>query len=278
MQNSIRPLIHEFRSTLRDILQENLVGIYLFGSAAFAGFSPHLADIDFHVVVRKSLRAQERSALDGLHRRFVWKFRYGDRLDGLYIPINKARSSRRPTRLVYAAWGRLHKGGQDTAWALHREHLRRRGRVVLFGPDPKKIYRPTSGSEIAKDLEYELRSLKHHRRRHAPYAILNLCRLIYTWRTGQVVISKRAAGRWAAQRLPDKWSECINAAQRYYDGVLRPNDRTLLAKHVDGFLHFALDEIDRAKRKRLKTRQAFALGAANFTSFPTQHQYGGSSC
>ena len=48
-----REVLDAFTKRSVDILQENLVGIYLHGSAAMGCFNPRSSDIDLIIVVRK---------------------------------------------------------------------------------------------------------------------------------------------------------------------------------------------------------------------------------
>ena len=51
------------------------------------------------------------------------------------------------------------------------------------------------------------------------YAILTMCRMLYTGQTGQVV-SKPAAARWALQTQATRWHALIKAAQQWQGNAL----------------------------------------------------------
>jgi hypothetical protein len=151
----IRQLIGSFRLELVRTLERNLVGIYLFGSIAFLGFEPRSGDIDFYVLISRPLTQIQMKALDTMHRILGRSFRFGKALDGCYITLSKASKRRIPTRLVFAAGGRVHKNGRDDAWALHRQHLRQGACIVLYGPKPKTIVPSPSWDEIERALKFE---------------------------------------------------------------------------------------------------------------------------
>src|SRR2546428_12285956 len=101
-------------------LGSNLAGAYLHGSVAFPEFEPRAGDIDFYVVVRRSLNAREIKGLDHLHRVLAARFEFGSKLDGLYIPTVLAGMRERPKNLVLGAHGILHCGGSYGAWRSQR--------------------------------------------------------------------------------------------------------------------------------------------------------------
>jgi hypothetical protein len=81
--------------------------------------------------------------------------------------------------------------------------------------------------------------------RPTAYCILNLCRLIYSYETGDVVISKAAAAEWA-RTAPPQWARHIELALRSYAGQASPEDRAFMVSEVGGLYRFACRRIERA--------------------------------
>ena len=119
-----RPLLHAFSEALRETLGRELIGLYVFGSAAFPGFVPESGDIDFITVTGRSPSRKQQEQLDRMHRKLASSFRHGALLDGFYLPLHKARRHRIPDRLAFGAQGRLGMGGRTPN--LSRETRRRR--------------------------------------------------------------------------------------------------------------------------------------------------------
>jgi len=235
----VRELVEEFRDELFTVLAKNLVGAYLHGSIAFPGYEPHHGDIDFHVVIRRPLTGEEIRRLDHLHRTLAARFEFGKRLDGFYIPLAKARKSEIPRGLVYGAHGRIHHGGSDDAWPLHREHLHASAYIRLRGPSPNRIFptadRKSIRSALYRHLVYARKIIKSD----AWWAVLNLCRLVYSFENGRVVVSKLGAARWALKRLPSKWRPVIRSAIKAYRGIETGADCAVLRGDSRKFLGFA---------------------------------------
>jgi streptomycin 3"-adenylyltransferase len=223
----------------------------LLGSIAFPGFEPRSGDIDFYIILRRQLTPTEKKALDTIHRKLSHRFRHGKALDGFYLPLTKARRKTTPTRLVFAANGRLHSKGTDDAWTLHRQHLRRGACLVLYGPEPKAIVPSASWHETEAALNMEVSFAKKIMHKYPFWTVLNLCRLIYSYENRQVVISKIQAAEWALRELPTQWRILIRSALRVYSR--KHEDQRMLKKNTSAFFKFALDRIAEAKatvRKR----------------------------
>jgi predicted nucleotidyltransferase len=230
----IRSLLDAFTEALTEAFRRELVGLYVFGSAAFPGFVPGSGDIDFIAVTRRFPSKAEREWLARIHRELAGSFRYGALLDGFYVPRHKARRRRIPDRLAFAAHGRLGTGGRDTAWALHREHLRAGACLVLHGAAPDRLFPPATRREITIALRRERRHAREFLHQYPAYGVLNLCRLEYSQRRGDVVLSKLQAGRWALTHLKT-WRPLVEAALRTYCGRASEGDARELARRTPDF-------------------------------------------
>lgn len=244
----VRKLLIEFRNELPNILEHNLVGIYLFGSIAFPGYEPQSGDIDFYVVVKQALKEREKNELDDLHRGLARKFRFGNLLDGFYISLAKARRRTSPTGLLYAANGRLHVGGSDTDWSLHREHFHRGASIVLHGKEPRRVFPRASWRQIERALDGNLAYAKRLLPRYPFWAVMQLCRLICSFETGVVDISKVEAAGWGLEELPSVWRPLIRSAVRVYLGEKKERDRKMLKEKAPAFFTFASQRIAKTKR------------------------------
>jgi aminoglycoside adenylyltransferase-like protein len=220
-------------------LRSNLVGAYLHGSIAFPEYNPRAGDIDFYVVVLRSVNRSEIGNLDRLHRSLAAKFEFGKKLDGFYIPYAAAQRRENPRNLVYGANGRIHYGGSDDAWALHREHFRRAAYIRLHGPRASRIFSRAYWPEIRSALYRQLVGARKIIDSDPWWSVLNLCRLIYNFEIGGVAVSKLGAARWALKRLPSRWKPVITSAVKTYKGIADGKDRIILVRDARKFLGFA---------------------------------------
>lgn len=229
----------DYREELLTSLGSNLAGAYLHGSIAFPEFEPKAGDIDLYVVTRRSLNKREIKSLDRLHRALAKRFEFGSKLDGFYIPSASARRRESPKGLVYGAHGKIHRGGSDDAWAIYREHFARSAYVRLYGPSASSIFSRPRWGEVRSALYRQLVYARSIIDSDPWWSVLNLCRLIYDFKTGSIVASKLGAARWGLKRLPSRWNPVIKSAIRTYKGIADRNDRAILKRDAMSFLGFA---------------------------------------
>jgi hypothetical protein len=236
LRDEVRDLCTAFRDGLQSRLGGKLHAVYVYGAMTFPE-TMHTGDVDFHVIVMVPPTEAERTALLGLHDRLAREFPpLGAELDGYYILIDDARGSTRPRHLLFADL-------VDDSWALHRAHILAGRCIILHGPDPRTIYVPPSWRELEEALDGELDYVAKHLTQYPAYCVLNLCRLMYSHETGDVVTSKVAAAAWAFDRLP-AWRSLVEAARRSYAHEDTAEDRAALSRDVRSFYDFGCARIE----------------------------------
>lgn len=235
-----RPLIDDFTEGLVSALATDLIGIYLYGALTFADSASTAADVDYHVLLRRPLGNAQRQKINQLQQRLAQEYPLGRELDGYYLLVDDTRSTAPPT-------DQLDPRQRDNSWALHRAHILAGHVITLAGPDPSTMYQPPTWAELDAALQGELSYVRDHLEQHPAYGALNLCRLIYSYRHREVVVSKRGTGGWALQELPQGWHRLIDAALRVYALEATPADRRILQSQLDAFLGFAETEIAAAR-------------------------------
>jgi hypothetical protein len=166
------------------------------------------------------------------------RFEFGSKLDGFYIPSESARKRENPKNLVYGAHGRIHRGGSDDAWAIHREHFAGSAYIRLYGPMASRIFSRANWPEIRGALYRQLVYARKIIDSDPWWSVLNLCRLVYDFKRGGIVVSKLGAARWALKSLPSRWKPVIKSAIKTYTGIADRKDRTILRRDARRFLGF----------------------------------------
>jgi len=237
----IEAINQAFLDGLKEILGEKLYGVYIYGAAAFPGTFP-LGDIDFHVILKSDLTEDERSRLEKFHKDLDEKYPPpGEIFDGYYILLEDARKKSYPRSQM---WERA----VDDTWALHRAHILAGRHIRLYGPDPQEIYPPPTWPEIETALYGELDYVEKHLEDYPAYCVLNLCRLIYTFETGDVVISKEQASDWALKNLQG-WEKYIEIAVKLYCHRATSEDEQFIRAEIGKFLEYAKGRIKQASGK-----------------------------
>ena len=227
-------------------LGHKLYGVYVYGAVAFFEGGA-TGDVDFHVILKEPLTEGEKAALRALHDELARDYPpLGVDMDGYYILLADARRTSPPEHQFLP-------GVLDNSWALHRAHIRAGRRIVFCGPDPNEIYPPASWPELEQALQGELDYVEQHLTEYPAYCVLNLCRLIYSYRTRDVVISKRASAAWANETIPE-WRALIEVALKSYDGQATAEERALLESQTRPFFEFALGRIRENRYRRDQAR------------------------
>lgn len=237
MNAEIQDLAAALLAGLKTVLDAKLYGVYLFGALTFPDGGA-VTDIDFHVILNDGLTEDEKAGLDRLDAALARDYPpLGADLDGYYILLAETHAMT-PPRHQRAA------GIVDGSWALHCAHIRAGRCIVLHGPDPKTIYPEPAWPDLADALAGELAWLEAHLVDAPAYCALNLCRLLYSCATRDVVISKYAAAGWAQAAFPG-WRHLIAAALSWYAGTATEAECAAVQAGVCAFHAYARPQIAR---------------------------------
>ncbi len=147
----VNEILNLLLASVKDVLREQFVGMYLFGSLANGGFDKD-SDIDVLVVTRNEISGDTFSALGEMHKRMAeidspWAIQ----LEVSYIPQKALRrfdpADMRHPHLDRGYGEELHMMDHASDWIIQRHILRERG-VILSGPDPKMLIEPVSQDDL----------------------------------------------------------------------------------------------------------------------------------
>jgi hypothetical protein len=181
----------------------------------------------------------ETDGVKQLHAKLRATVPLAEEIDGFYILLDDARSRECPHGHVFV-------GDVDLAWALHRAHIHGGRFQLLHGEDPRNFVARPVWAELEAALNLQLQDIAAHPQ-HPHFGMLNLARVLWSWRYRDVVTSKYAAGLWAMQELDPRWTPGIEAAIRDYEGETRPDDAGVLNAIFPNFLAFGTREIERLR-------------------------------
>ena len=218
---------------LEAILGDDLVAIWAYGSTTAVEGPPRSADLDTYVIVRRPPDEPTARRIEEAHAAIAEET--GAAWDIWYV-LEEAARQREAPRHAYREERR------DTAWAINRAHWLAGRYAHVYGADPAEVVAPPTWSELQVDLDRELEHVERHVLEgdtdpyEATYAILNGSRILRAVETGDVAISKRAAGHWALEHLPVRWHPALDAAGRAYDGMATSEDEERLASEMAPFV------------------------------------------
>lgn len=219
----VNKILNMLLANVTRILANELVGMYLYGSLSSGDFDPETSDIDFLVVTTSTLSNKTIGELEAMHHR-MWESgeKWASKLEGSYIPRREIRrhdprSSPCPT----VNEGKFYLDTRGSDWIIQRHIIREQG-VILVGPDPKTLIDPVNPGDLRRSVKGILNEwwfpmledptwLKNHGTEYHAFAILTLCRAIYTLENGAIV-SKPVAARWVQSKLNEDWKQVIDQA------------------------------------------------------------------
>lgn len=243
----VNGVLVRLHARVKDILKQHFVGMYLYGSLATGGFEPARSDIDFVVISEYHLPEALIRSLESMHMDLLQeadKNKWLRKLEGAYVPkaiIRRHDPGHPPVPIINE--GKFYRAPLGSDWILQR-HVLRQSRTGLSGPPLDDLIDPVSPDDLKAaildviDVWWQPMLENPDRLRapgYQPFAVLSMCRALYTISKGELVSKERAA-LWALETLPQEWSSLIRRALEWGDGdEIESIDRTTaLMQHVIG--------------------------------------------
>lgn len=235
---------------LNDELSVNLTGIYLHGSLAMGCFNPKSSDIDFIIVVKdkltkKNVKKITQSVLD-LHDEMPYKrgiefsiileahlkpFQYPTPFEYHYSDFHRER---------YRTDENYFCGGfkdEDLASQIMVAYLRGK---CLYGKQLSDICEPIDSKYYIASIYHDIESAEQDVIDNPVYVVLNMCRVLYYLKEGQVS-SKKEGGEWGLKSLPQGYLATVQKCLDKYTGI--EDELELGNKNLSQFVNYMLHEI-----------------------------------
>lgn len=231
-------------SLFHEELEENLLGIYLHGSLAMGCFNPRRSDIDFIVVVKETLTAENKKRIAkkalmlndelpnerGLEfsvilETYLEPFIYPTPCELHYSDFHKERYRSDENYLC--------GGYDDNDLAAQLAVAYYRG-VSLYGRPLNELYKPVERQLYLASILYDIEDASHNIADNTVYVVLNLCRVLFFLREG-TISSKKEGGEWGAASLPNQYQDLVRKCLDEYTGNAGKSefDNQLLSDFAD---------------------------------------------
>lgn len=219
-------LIDDFVRQNQNILGENLVGIYLHGSAVMGCFNSQKSDLDFIIVIRDPVsNAAKRAYMDmviELNRRAPAK--------GIELSIvreNVCSPFVYPTpfelhfSIAHLNWyqtdpddyvEKMH--GTDNDLAAHFTIIFHRGKA-LYGKAIRDVFAQVSREIYFDSIWGDIENAQEEITENSSYIILNLCRVLAYSKENRI-LSKLEGGKWGLENVPEMYAGLIAGALDEY--------------------------------------------------------------
>jgi hypothetical protein len=239
--DALAALLRSIAADFPQLLKDNLVGIYLWGSLTYDAFDPGCSDVDAVVVTRRDPDDAEFAALECWFAEQTKSNSWVGRLDMRFVIDGELLDTRSRCCGFYS--GKLVRHGSD-ANPIIWLNVGQSG-IALWGRDAKLVAPAISNERLSAALLLELQYLKDDLAknagdrsdaafRHNAYAVHTACRILYTAQH-RAIVSKERAYRWAIGVLPPEWRPVIVTAwqnRRQYHGSTTPELETDAARFV----------------------------------------------
>ena len=219
-------VINEFVKKSQEILEDNLTGIYLHGSAVMGCYNPKKSDLDLIVVVNEPMQ-------DDVKRRFmdmVVEVNEAGPAKGIEMSIvtkNVCKPFAYPTpfelhfSVAHTGWYKDNPEdyidkmkGTDKDLAAHFTIISKRGKC-LCGLPIEEVFAPVPKADYMDSIWEDIAEAKEDIVDNTMYITLNLARVL-AYKKEELVLSKKEGGEWALNNIPEEYHDLIKEAMAEY--------------------------------------------------------------
>ena len=219
-------IIDAFIAAAKEIIGEQLTGIYLHGSLAMGCFNPEKSDIDLIIIIEdnisddRKMKFMERivdlngqAPAKGLEmsivlRKYCNPFVYPTPFELHFSPAHLRWFHDAPQNYVQ------NMKGDDKDLAAHFMIIRQYG-ITLYGEQIENVFGEVPRKDYIDSIWEDVREAREEILEQPMYITLNLCRVLAFCREG-LCLSKREGARWAMEHLPAEYTVLISSALACY--------------------------------------------------------------
>lgn len=262
----LKTITENFVKYSRDILGNNLVGVYLHGSAAMGCYNDEKSDIDLLVVIHNDMSDEEkRRYMDMVVELNTYAPTKGIELSIVKKSVCKPFVYPTPFELHFSVahleWYKsnsqdyiLKMNGTDKDLAAHITILYHRG-VCLWGEEIHDVFEAVNEKAYFDSIWYDIECAEEDILENPVYVILNLCRVL-AFKQEKLILSKQEGGNWGLAHIPKKYSSLIQQALDEYAsvGVMDLNETEAIE-----YAKYLIEQINNMKIEKLAVHDLYRL-------------------
>lgn len=222
LTDRLRIITEAFVKQSAEILGDNLVGIYLHGSAAMGCFNDVKSDIDLLVVVKDELSLEDKLCyMDMVVKLNALAPTKGIELSVIRKSVCKPFIYPTPFEIHFSIahieWYQrdphdyvLKMNGNDKDLAAHIKITYHRG-LCLFGSEIQDIFEDVDDKAYLDSILNDIENAAEDILEMPVYTILNLCRVL-AYKKEKLIMSKQEGGKWGLENVPARYTKLIQAA------------------------------------------------------------------
>ena len=219
-------VIDDFVTAAKEIIGEQLTGIYLHGSLAMGCFNPDKSDIDLIIVIEQNISDEQKmkfmeqvvalnqqAPAKGLEmsivlRKYCNPFVYPTPFELHFSSAHLQWFSDAPQNYVQ------NMKGDDKDLAAHFTIIRHYG-VTLYGEKIDNVFAEVPRKDYVDSIWEDVCDAKEEILEEPIYITLNLCRVLAFCRDG-LCLSKQEGAKWAMEHLSAEYTPIISDALTCY--------------------------------------------------------------
>ena len=238
----LEEILTSFVSQSKEILKENLVGIYLHGSAVMGCFNPDKSDIDLIIVVNEPMTdSVKRNYMD-----MVVKLNADGPSKGIEMSVvtkDACNPFVYPTpfdlhfSVAHLDWYKSNPDdyiqkmkGTDKDLAAHFTIIKNRGKCLL-GASIAEVFADVPKADYLDSIYDDIADAVDDIPDNTMYLTLNLARVL-AYKQDSLILSKKEGGEWALKNLPKEYHAIIETALKEYAGKSVSYDMELAKKYA----------------------------------------------
>lgn len=226
MENRVISVLDNIKEEIISLLDSNLCGIYLHGSLAYDCFSWEQSDIDFLVVVKKSLKLAEKARLI----QALMEIEHLGPKKGLEMSVVCEKDLRPPCFPMpyHLHYSKQHQKaakenvslycdnmqGVDLDLTAHIMVVYQRG-IALYGKELTEVFQVPTRKDYLKSVWYDIENSLTMVTKDPVSTILNLCRTLAYVRE-ETFLSKKEGGEWALGHCSQHYTAMLNHILKAY--------------------------------------------------------------
>lgn len=237
---------------LKKLLTQQIIGIYLYGSAVDGGLQID-SDVDVLVVTNQNLSEKIRKALTEQLLSISGEIGNKEGLRYLEVTIvNKDELSpwKFPPKydFMYGEWlreqfenGEVPEPANDPDFVILLAQAREKS-ITLYGKNISDVLDPVSMIDIPKAIKASIPELTLNIKNDERNVILTLARMWVTAATGEIT-SKDQSAKWVIPKLPEEHAVLVELARSAYLGE-RIDDWNSMENEVTSLFNYMKDVIN----------------------------------
>ncbi|WP_144510752.1 nucleotidyltransferase domain-containing protein [Bacillus sp. FJAT-22090] len=221
LSKSVEEFMNIYIELLNKHLPKDLIeGVYLYGSISLGAFKEENSDIDFIVLLKRSVNEEEIDAIKVIHSQLN-NHEFGRRMDGVYIQANLVgKTNEELPPYPFCTEGKVSIGHWDvnhiTWWVLKQYGITLQGAPIVELPIP------TKWEDVLETLKYNINQYwfsKSQKRNPfffdsmVEFTICTISRIICSLERREIV-SKDQALDICKDLLPERWHLLLQEGSR----------------------------------------------------------------